>query len=128
MQTRTVARVLAIATFIGLVAIAYAGADHPPPPGFVIVIGLALLCAVGVWWLVPHVVDAPLRVGVLRGAGAGACAALLCALLLLLTGSGEPSVTPTLTDRLVFFAVAIVTGALGGLAVTMAARILSRPA
>lgn len=116
MRTGTAGNVVAAGTFVVLVGVAYAGADHPPPPGFVIVVALAGVCAWLVRWLVPVLV----RRSLWLGAAAGATFGLSCALLLILIGPRQESVVPALILCMVLAA----GGALGGLSVAVAARVL----
>ena len=122
--------VIALIFFFGWLGILLAGADFPPPPGFVLIVLIDLLAAIVVYWRVPTYVEwsmtrRPYRL--LQALGEGLVAGLLVALVVLLTPwSGEPSVQPGLTDNLILFAVLGSVGACNSLAVYVASAFLSK--
>src|SRR5512137_2302442 len=93
MTSGSIANRLAGAFFCAWLAIAFAGGDHPPPPGFLLLAGLLLACALLVRLRVPTYLrwqreQASGRIGrVIRDGAAGGAAAYLFMLVL---GSGEP--------------------------------------
>lgn len=104
---------MAIAFFFAWLVVLLAGADRPPPPGFLLIVLLDAIAAAGIFYRVPHYLQwqserQPHRW--LRVLGDGAAIGLVFALVPLLLGSGEPSVTPTPFDRLVWFAVLAAIG------------------
>jgi len=123
--------VLGSATFLALVALALAGADRPPPPGFVLVVAGAAVCATLVWRLIPRALarwdssgawSALVWVG-----GVGALVGAVTAGILLLLSPGEPSIRPIpVIAVMTWFAVLIVGGAVGALFLLTVARVLDR--
>ena len=111
---RSISGVCASGLFVVAVAIALAGADKPPPPGFLLLAGLiALLCVVAFLRLQAHLAASTpggwvtgLRVGLEGMVGGG-----VAMLVLSLCGTGEPSVTVSMGERLVGVGVAALTGA-----------------
>lgn len=115
--------VIAAATGLFVVAVAYLGADKPPPPGFalVIVMGVALSGLVAYAmprWRATKALPpcGKPRSPAVQGAVVGVS---LWALALLLPFAGEPTVTPGLLDYAIGAALAASLGAAG-------AAILSR--
>ena len=111
--TRRFARRLALIFFFAWLVVLLAGADRPPPPGFLLIVLLDAIAAGGVLYRVPHYLDwqstrRPRRL--LRVLGDGAMVGVVFALVPLVLGSGEPSVTPTVLDRFTWFAVLVVVG------------------
>lgn len=100
---------IAVGFFVFWLAVLYAGADHPPPPGFVLLVLLVAVAAVLVYVRTPTYVAwaATRRAGRLwRVLGEGcAVGALFGVAPLLLPGGGEPSVTPGWEAYLVWFLV-----------------------
>lgn len=109
------ALVIASGFFCVWLAILYAGADHPPPPGFVLLIVLDLAAAGGVYVRIPTYVrwsrtrrSHRLLLAVMDGLAAG----LLIALVTQLTPiGGEPSVEPGLMAYVIWYAVLGAVGA-----------------
>lgn len=128
-QRRRLARRLGWAVGGGFVLVMLAGADRPPPPGFVLVIGCGMLLGVTTARLLPAVLavwDARgWSAAVGRAAAAGFAGALLLALLLLVS-PGEPSVAVGPTDWLIWCAVTGFLGVLGAVGTTAVARLLDR--
>ena len=109
MTHKRIALVLASLFFCGWLSILYAGADHPPPPGFIWIVLVCLLAALLVYLRVPSYVQWSigrrkhrLVRALLDGLAAGLAFALLA---LVLPGGGEPTVQPSVADRLIWFAV-----------------------
>jgi len=118
MKTKRTALTISICFFAFWLVVLYAGADHPPPAGFVWFI---LLDAVAAWfvyirmptyiqWVHARVPYRWLR-AVLDGAGVGV---LFATIALLLPGGGEPDVHPTLQDRVIWYAVLAMVGVING--------------
>ena len=101
--------VIAAGFFIVWVGILYAGADHPPPVGFIWLVLLCLLAAGIVYLRVPTYIKwsaTRRRFRLLRVFVDGIVAGLLFALLpLLFNSGGEPGIRPTWVDRMIWFAV-----------------------
>lgn len=101
-------------------ALAYAIADHPPPPGFVLVAVLLIACAWLVCWRAYRYLEwarqrRPHRL--LRAALEGLAAGWLIALIGTLRGTGEPSINPGAEGVLILFGVLGALGVLNALAV-----------
>ena len=117
----------AVLFFVVWLAILYAGADQPPPPGFIFVVLLDLVAAGVVYWRVPFYLawiasrrrNALLFV-VLDGLVAGLAFAALPLAARWWLGGGEPSVAPTMADSLIWLAVVGVVGALNAVAIYLA--------
>lgn len=105
---------LATGFFLVWLGVLYAGADHPPPAGFIWVILLDLIAATLVYVRVPTYRDwartrMPFRV--LRALRDGAGVGLIFATLaLLVPGSGEPGIHPTFGDRVLWFLMLALVG------------------
>jgi membrane protease YdiL (CAAX protease family) len=104
----------ALIFFVVWLFILYAGADHPPPSGFIMLIVFDILAAGLIYWRVPTYITwfetrkSNRLLYVLRdGVAAGFAFAVLA---LLLPGTGEPSNSPLPIDYLIWF---IVLGAVG---------------
>jgi hypothetical protein len=109
----------------------FAGADHPPPPGFLLLAVIVALCAGIVYWRVPLYLDwqsarRPRRY--LRVLVDGVTAGLSLALLFMLLPGGEPSVAPRMLDRLIWFSVLGTLGAANALTIYSAAALLHKRA
>lgn len=131
MSPKTIARVIAAPFFVFWLAILYAGADHPPPPRFFVLVVFDLLATLAIRIRVPVYLGWRgarrrrlfLRV-LLEGLAAGFALAALTALL---PGTGEPSVaSPGAADRVIWFAVIGVVGALNSALVYGGAILLGR--
>jgi Kef-type K+ transport system membrane component KefB len=106
---------IAVGFFIFWSGVLYAGADHPPPLGFIWLVLLCLLAAGIVYLRVPTYANwsaTGRRFRLLRVFVDGIVAGLLIALIpLLFDGGGEPDVQPTWVDHMIWFAVLAVVGA-----------------
>jgi hypothetical protein len=124
---RRVAQLNAAIFFLVWLAILYAGADHPPPPGFVVVVLLDLIAAGLVYWRVPLYLawiasrrrNALLFV-VLDGLVAGLTFAALPLTARWWLGGGEPTVAPTVADSLIWLTVVGGLGMLNAVAIYIA--------
>ena len=113
----------AVLFFVFWLAVLYAGADHPPPPGFILVVLLDLIAASLVFWRVPYYLDwmqtrqRRRLLWVARdGLIAGLAIALLAVLASVLFGGGELGVTPSIGDAGIWFAVLAGVGVANSLA------------
>lgn len=124
---RSISGACAAGLFVLAVAIALLGADKPPPPGFLWLVGLiALLCLVAFLRLQAYLAAGTpgrwvtgLRVGVEGMAGGG-----IAMLVLSIFGSGEPGVTVSAGDRLLGVGAAALAGAVFALLTWTAALCL----
>ena len=110
--------------FVFWLGIFYAGADHPPPRGFLLVIALVFICAIVVYLRVLTYVEwirssKPQRYSyvVRDGLVAGLVVGLLAGVA---PGVGEPSVAPSAMDRIIWFAVVAVVGLGNSIAIYLA--------
>jgi len=107
-SARRFAKRLALAFFFAWLVMQMAIADRPPPPGFLLLVLLDAIAAGGIYYRVAHYLQwqsscrphRPLLV-----LGDGVVIGLSSALVIMLFSAGEPSVTPTAIDRLIWFAV-----------------------
>ena len=107
MAHKTIAKIIAIPFFIFWLIVLWMGADHPVPPGFIIVALIDLAAAFVVYWRIPtylqwHIDEKPLRL--LRVLADGLAAGVVIAIfMMLLPGTGDPSAPdPTLIDHLIW--------------------------
>ncbi len=115
MPTPKFALWLALAFSIGWLAILLAGADFPPPRGFLWIVLLDLIAGGCVYFRVPdylHWQSLRLPCRFLRVVGDGIFIGLVFATVPIMVGGGEPSVTPTWIDRGIWFAVLALVGVL----------------
>jgi len=113
MSIQKIAGINAIVFFTFWLLVLLAGADFPPPPGFIWIVVAVAVCAAVVYWRVPTYIDwsrtrRPRRYW--RVFLDGAVAGLLIALPFVIGGSGEPSVTMQPLDYAIWFAVLAVMG------------------
>ena len=89
------ALIIAAGFFLFWLTVLYAGADHPPPPGFILVVLYGLACSVVVFLRTRTYIDwisAQKKKRLLRVFADGLAAGLVMALIAILaSGSGEPS-------------------------------------
>lgn len=115
------ARALAVFFFAFWIVILLAGADFPPPIGFLYVAWVVLLCSFVVYWrtltyVAWYIVQKSqrhIRV-VLDGIVAGLIAG---SLTMLLPSSREPGMTPRLIDYAIWFAVLALMGVVNAVAI-----------
>lgn len=113
MSTRKIAAINAFVFFVLWLLILLAGADFPPPRGFIWIIVAVAVCAAVVYWRVPTYIDwrRTRRAGrYWRVVRDGAVAGLLVALPFALKGGGEPSVTMRPVDYAIWFGVLAMVG------------------
>jgi hypothetical protein len=107
-----------------------AGADRPPPPGFLVIVAYGGLLGVAVWRALPLLLD----VWDARGAGpaivhaafGGFLAGLALVAVTTVLSTGEPSIAVGPAARLIGFTVVGVVGALGASALAVTGRLLDR--
>jgi hypothetical protein len=114
-MTRRFATGLALVFFVGWLVILLAGADFPPPAGFVWIVLLDAVAGGCVRYRIPHYLhwQSTGRPGrMLRALGDGIAIGLVFALLIVLLPYGEPSVVPTVIDVVIWFMVLATVGAM----------------
>jgi hypothetical protein len=123
LSRRRAAVISAVLFFVFWLAVLYAGADHPPPRGFILVVLLDLIAASLVFWRVPYYLDwmqtrqrCHLLWVVRDGLIAGLVIALLGVLASALIGGGEPTVTPSIGGAAIWVAVLAGVGVANALA------------
>jgi len=128
--SKRLAIVLSGAFFVSWLAILYAGADHPPPVGFLWVVLLDLVCAGFVYLRVPTYVawSAARSSGRwLRAFFDGLVAGLVIALVtMVLNPNGEPSVQPTWIDRTIWLGVLATVGAANSMFLRFCSSLVNR--
>ena len=109
------AHISAAVFFCFWLIILYAGADHPPPPGFILIVILDLACASLVYYRVPTYIRWQIDgranrqfYALLEGLIVGAIIALL---MMIIPGGGEPGITLSTVDRAIWIAVVGSVGA-----------------
>ena len=124
---------LAIAAgfFLFWLAVLYAGADHPPPPGFILLVVLDLGCSLAVYFRIGTYIDLAaskkkyrLLLPLLDGLAAGLVVALFMVLLPRRADPGMP--VPGILERVIWYAILASVGALNSLAVYALSALMSR--
>lgn len=118
MSDQKTALVNAIVFFLFWLLVLLAGADKPPPRGFVWVVLVVALCASVVYWRIPTYINwsQTKRPGrMLRVALEGFMAGLVVATPFALGGSGEPSITIQPIDYVGWFVILGMMGMLNSL-------------
>jgi hypothetical protein len=127
---RRLATRLGWAAGIGFVLVMAAGADRPPPPGFLLVVGFGALVGALIGRLLPDLLglwdDRGAAPAIVRAALWGFSGGLALMALTTVVSSGEPSVDVDAAARLIGFTAVGAAGALGAVAATAIARILDR--
>jgi hypothetical protein len=118
MSERKIATANGLGFFFFWLLVLLAGADKPPPWGFLWVMLIVALCAALVAWRIPTYIDwsrtkKPMRLP--RVAFEGIAAGSVVAIPFALQGSGEPSITMQPIDYVGWFAVMGVMGLLNSL-------------
>ena len=119
MSTKKIAGINGTVFFLFWLLVLLAGADFPPPLGFIWIVVAVAVCAAIVYWRVPTYIEwcRTRRNGRhWRVALDGIIAGLLIALPFAIGGSGEPSVTMQSLDYAIWFAVLAVMGILNSVA------------
>ena len=104
---------LALAFSIAWLALLLAGADFPPPRGFLWIVLLNLIAGGCIYFRVPDYLrwqSLRLPRRLLRVVRDGIFIGLAFATVPILIGGGEPSVTPTWIDRSIWFTVLALVG------------------
>jgi hypothetical protein len=129
MPYRKIATINAVGFFVFWLLFLLAGADKPPPFGFLWIVLVVAICAAVVYWRVPIYIEwyRTRRAGryalvLLDGVVAG----LLVALPFALQGSGEPSVTMQPVDYAIWFAVLAAMGVLNSVALYLINVLVAR--
>lgn len=113
-QTRRFAIRVSLAFFCAWLLLQLLAADIPPPRGFLLLILLDLVAASGIYLRIPvyqtwQATRRPRRRWLVMREGA--IGGLALALVIMFASEGEPTVTPTWVDRLVWCAVLAALGA-----------------
>jgi hypothetical protein len=107
-----------------------AGADRPPPPGFLLIVVYGALLGVVVWRALPLLLDLWDARGAGRALVRAALAGFLAGLALVgvttVLSTGEPSIAVGPVARLIGFTVVGAVGALGAVALAVTGRLLDR--
>ena len=130
MNKRKIAFVVASGFFFIWFGILYAGADHPPPPGFIWIIILDLVCSLVVYFRVSTYIDWSttrkkyrLFHALLDGLSAGIVVAIIS---ILIPSEREPHVPLVLIDYLLWFAALGAVGAANAMLVYGISAYLSK--
>ena len=130
MNKRKIAIVIASGFFFIWLGILYAGADHPPPPGFIWTIILDLVCSLVVYFRVSTYIDWSntrkkyrLFYPLFDGLSAGIVIALIT---MLIPSEREPHVRLVLIDYLIWFAALGAVGAANAMLVYGISATLSK--
>lgn len=126
------ARKIAVGFFTFWLIVLYAGADHPPPPGFILVVLVDLGCSIVVYYRVKTYFDwlaFKKKGSSMRAFGEGlAAGALIALLLLVMPTSREPNLPePGLLENIIWISILAIVGAgnsmiLYGIAALLAKR------
>ena len=132
MTHKRIAAIIAGGFFIFWLAILYAGADHPTPPGFVLIIVIDLVSACVVYFRVPTYIDwfqTQGKHGLWRALLDGIAAGLVIALVMMLSPfGGEPSIETTLTSNAIWLAVLGGVGAVNAVSIYGISALFARRA
>lgn len=130
MTRTTVGRLTGTATTGGVVLVALAGSDWPPPRGFAAVVAIGCLLGVVTALLVPRMLDLADRAGpsraLLAALTVGAALGVAIGAAFAARGSGEYSVSPGLPEFTVFVVVVTLASALGAGLVAVGAMVLDK--
>ncbi len=132
MTTKRISLIIALGFFFVWLAVLYAGADHPPPPGFLWIVLFDAIAAAVVYWRVPAYMDWSAQGAkgrwprvALDGIVAGLIFAALATALQ--PNGGEPSVPPPgWSDRAIWFAVLAVVGLFNAVVIYICAAVAVR--
>jgi hypothetical protein len=129
MHTRRIAAVNAILFFFFWLLVLLAGADFPPPVGFLWLLIVIAACAYVVYWRVPTYIDwvrmqRPRRIWrvILDGIAAG----IVVAVPFVLKGSGEVSITMQPVAYAIWFALLGFVGALNSMGIYFLNTLVTR--
>jgi hypothetical protein len=124
-----IAGINAAGFFFFWLVILLAGADKPPPIGFLWIVLVIALSAMVVYWRIPTYVQwsqEKKRSRLLRVALEGFVAGLVVAMPFALSGSGEPSITMQPIDYVIWFVVLGMMGMLNSLMLYVINAIVAR--
>lgn len=129
MNPRKIAAINAILFFLFWLFVLLAGADFPPPVGFLWLVIAVAACAYVVYWRVPtyidwHCTQRPGRHW--RVLFEGVTAGIVVAVPFALKGRGEPSITMQLVDYAIWFAIVGFMGALNSMAIYFINTVVNR--
>jgi hypothetical protein len=124
-----IAGINAAGFFFFWLVILLAGADKPPPIGFLWIVLVIALSAMVVYWRIPTYIQwsqEKKRGRLLRVALEGFVAGLVVAMPFALSGSGEPSITMQPIDYVIWFVVLGMMGMLNSLTLYVINAIVAR--
>lgn len=129
MSIQRIARINAILFFLFWLLVLLAGADFPPPRGFLRIVLLIALCAIVVSWRVPIYIDwySKKRPGrqwrvLIEGFAAG----IVMSIVFAISSSGEPSVSVEPINYVLWVAVLGVVGTFTSAALYLINALLSK--
>ena len=129
MHPRRIAAINAILFFCFWLVILLAGADFPPPVGFLLLVFVIAACAFVVYWRVPTYIGwyRTKRPGRLwRVILDGVIAGIVVATPFVLNRSGASSITPQPVDYAIWFALLGFVGALNSMAIYFVNTLVTR--
>ncbi len=107
-----------------------AGADRPPPPGFLLIVGYGALLGIAVRRALPLLLDLwdtrGAGAAIVRAALGGFLAGLALVAVTTVLSTGEPSIAVGPAARLIGFTVVGAVSALGAVALAVTGRLLDR--
>jgi len=130
MNQRKIATVIAVGFFLFWLGILYAGADHPPPPGFILIVMLDLGCALLVYyrartyiiWAETQNIHRWFRV-ILDGLAAGLFVALIT---IIFPHNSESGIQQSILDYGIWFAVLGLVGTFNAVVIYSLCKLLFR--
>ena len=129
MTHKNTALTTAVGFFVIWLGVLYAGADHPPPPGFILVIIFDLAAALIIYFRVPVYIDWQITRKtnrLIQVSFEGFLAGIVIALITALTSGGEPGVPLTPIDKIIWFAVLGTVGVINAVSVYYFSVLLSK--
>jgi hypothetical protein len=130
MKENSIRKYIAQSFFVFWLVIMYMGADHPPPPGFILIIIFDIIAALLVYYRLSTYYEwqktnkkYAIIFAWLDGIFAGLGVALIT---IIINPSGEPSVTPNIIDKLIWFVVLGIIGSFNSTVIFGMAKAFSK--